>query len=344
MVDGTGGAPFTADVLVRDGRIAAVERVGTAPDAHAIDCAGLTVAPGFIDAHSHSDLQVLENRPEKALQGVTSEVVGNCGFSAYPAARRPQAAARFRQRHLPRRRLGLGRRARIPGARRSARLVHVESLVGHGTLADCVCGHASGPLSTAELDGMEHALDESLAAGACGFSTGLMYVARARARRSTELERLCRVVARRNKVYATHMRDYGFRLSEPSTNSSNWRAAPDAGCRFRIFRRSARPTGAAGAGAGEDRAARATRASTWPSTAIPTSQGSTVLSQLLAAECARRRYCRDCSHGWPTRVSARASRGKRSPDGPPLDRPVHFRRRLRGQPAVVGQEHPGDRG
>ena len=71
------------DVWIEDDRIAAVGRVEGTADV-TIDCAGLSVAPGFIDAHSHSDLQVLENRPEKALQGVTSEVVGNCGFSAYP--------------------------------------------------------------------------------------------------------------------------------------------------------------------------------------------------------------------------------------------------------------------
>src|SRR6202021_3243780 len=52
-----------------------------------VDCSGCVLAPGFIDAHSHSDLQVLKNRTEKLLQGVTAEVVGNCGFSAYPMPR-----------------------------------------------------------------------------------------------------------------------------------------------------------------------------------------------------------------------------------------------------------------
>src|SRR6266700_5778512 len=48
------------------------------------DCSGLVVAPGFIDLHSHLDLQVLEDRMDKIRQGVTSEVVGNCGFSPFP--------------------------------------------------------------------------------------------------------------------------------------------------------------------------------------------------------------------------------------------------------------------
>ena len=87
IVDGTGRPPFSADLLVLGERIAAVGPVASAPpDADVVDCTGLTLAPGFIDGHSHSDLQVLEPRPEKALQGVTTEVVGNCGFSPYPAA------------------------------------------------------------------------------------------------------------------------------------------------------------------------------------------------------------------------------------------------------------------
>src|SRR5690349_12330125 len=83
VVDGSGAEPVRADVLLDGGRIAAVGAIHNL-DACRIDCAGLMVAPGFIDAHSHSDLQVLEERPEKLRQGVTTEVVGNCGFSAYP--------------------------------------------------------------------------------------------------------------------------------------------------------------------------------------------------------------------------------------------------------------------
>ena len=65
-----------------------------------MDCTGLSVSPGFIDAHSHSDLQVLEGRTEKLQQGVTAEVVGNCGFSPYPALQF-RSTAGIRQRHFP---------------------------------------------------------------------------------------------------------------------------------------------------------------------------------------------------------------------------------------------------
>ena len=75
-----------------------IEDVGDFPipvDAYSYDCSGLTVTPGFIDAHSHSDLQVLEKRTEKSRQGVTAEVVGNCGFSPYPGSPDPAALRSF---------------------------------------------------------------------------------------------------------------------------------------------------------------------------------------------------------------------------------------------------------
>ena len=74
-------------------------------------------------------------------------------------------------------------------------------------------GHAQGPLARVQLDAMVAALDESLAEGAVGFSTGLMYAPGSGAPRE-ELVELCKVVARRGKLYCTHMRNYGFKLME----------------------------------------------------------------------------------------------------------------------------------
>ena len=232
VVDGTGEAPRTADVLIADGRIAAVGRVEPPPDARAIDCTGLTVAPGFIDIHSHSDLQAIESRPEKALQGVTTEVVGNCGFSAFPAAVERGPLHDFANGIL----CGTGNwgwagAAEYFAAARGARMARVESLVGHGTLRVAVAGLRLGPLTESELQAMETALDEALAAGACGFSTGLMYSPGASAP-FEELERLCRVTARRGKVYATHMRDYSFRLAEAVEEQIE--LARRTGCRLQI--------------------------------------------------------------------------------------------------------------
>src|SRR6266511_1942286 len=95
ILDGAGTPAFAGDLLIEGARIAAVGRFPAPPDARVIDCSGLTIAPGFIDAHSHSDLQVLENRREKARQGVTPEVVGNCGFSAFPMGSDKQSLHEF---------------------------------------------------------------------------------------------------------------------------------------------------------------------------------------------------------------------------------------------------------
>src|SRR5207237_8989989 len=84
-IDGTGAAPVSGDVLISGPSIERVGAFETPVDAHVIDCRGLAVAPGFIDSHSHLDLQVLENNADKVAQGVTAEVAGNCGFSSYSA-------------------------------------------------------------------------------------------------------------------------------------------------------------------------------------------------------------------------------------------------------------------
>src|SRR5262245_53594791 len=81
IVDGTGSTPVVGDVLVRDGRIAGIGIVTPLPDAITIDAARMVVAPGFIDIHSHSDFTLMvDPRAVSAIaQGVTLEVIGNCG-------------------------------------------------------------------------------------------------------------------------------------------------------------------------------------------------------------------------------------------------------------------------
>ena len=87
VIDGTGSPERIADVAIRDGRIAAVEKDYVGSAERVIDVHGRIVAPGFIDIHTHSDFRLpLNPKAEcKIRQGVTTEVGGNCGFSVAPA-------------------------------------------------------------------------------------------------------------------------------------------------------------------------------------------------------------------------------------------------------------------
>ncbi|HVH50637.1 MAG TPA: amidohydrolase family protein, partial [Gaiellaceae bacterium] len=178
LIDGTGAPRRSADVLIRDGRIARVA-AGLATDRadRHIDARGLVVAPGAIDIHSHSDERMfLSPTLDSALhQGVTTVVCGNCGGAAAPV--RGSAAAE-QDRELAR--YGIVRSwssfgeyaAEVERARPS---INVCAFVGHGTLRMCVLGSAAREPSGAELDEMRSILAGALDEGAIGMSTGLIY-------------------------------------------------------------------------------------------------------------------------------------------------------------------------
>lgn len=231
IFDGSGDAPFTGDVLVSHGRVVAVGDVESPPDADVIDVQGYAIAPGFIDMHSHSDLKVLENRLEKSNQGITTEVVGNCGFSPYPCASHAALLAEQNEGILNGGASWSNAADYLAATRHSSRLVHVESLIGHGALRTAVYGPDAGSPRLDRLDVMEQMLDDSLAGGAIGFSTGLMYAPGSEAP-FAELESLCRVVAKRGKLYTTHMRSYSWQLLE--SIEEQIKLARLTGCRLQI--------------------------------------------------------------------------------------------------------------
>ncbi|HEY2931867.1 MAG TPA: D-aminoacylase [Acidobacteriota bacterium] len=233
LIDGTGAPPSPGDLLVIGDRIAEVGLFDAPADAAVIDCRGLTITPGFIDAHSHSDLQVLENRPEKIVQGVTTEVVGNCGFSPYPAPPDRKLLHDFAN--------GIfcgneewgwnSAREYLADVARSAKYAGVASLVGHGSLRIVQAGARLGPMPERDLEAMEQRLSEALSEGASGFSSGLMYSPGASAP-FEELERLCSVAARHDKIYTTHMRSYSAELE--AALGEQLQLARRTGCRLQI--------------------------------------------------------------------------------------------------------------
>jgi N-acyl-D-amino-acid deacylase len=221
IVDGTGSPPFSGNVIIAGDRIASAGSSASETPANSvnldynvIDCTGCIIAPGFIDVHSHSDLQILENRTEKLLQGVTAEVVGNCGFSAYPLPEDPQVLRDFANGILcGDNNWGWSSASDYLASASRSKVATVASLVGHGSLRIKVAGNTSRALTRRELDTMSGLLDQALQEGAAGFSSGLMYAPGSGAS-AEELTALCRVVARKGGVYATHMRSYSARLVE----------------------------------------------------------------------------------------------------------------------------------
>ena len=208
VVDGEGSEPVRTDILIEGERIVRMGPGLAAAGAAVVDCAGLTIAPGFIDSHTHSDLQVVEGRTEKLRQGVTTEVVGNCGFSAYPPARDPADLRSFANGiFCGDEQWGWPSTEAYLRAIEKSRTANVVSLVGHGSLRIAVAGNKQGELSEAQVASMEALLAEALDAGAAGFSTGLMYAPGSSAP-TTELQRLCNVTARKGGIYTSHIRSY----------------------------------------------------------------------------------------------------------------------------------------
>jgi N-acyl-D-amino-acid deacylase len=206
VYDGTGAPGTRADVAVRGDRVVAVGAVAER-GAEELDARGLAVAPGFVDVHSHDDLAVLLH-PEmdfKVLQGVTSDVVGNCGSGVVPFE---AGLRRFRRLHPdadPPRWEGFGGYLeRVDEARPSC---NVAVLMGHGSLRYGAMALEQRAPAAAEFDRMKAWVREGVASGAVGLSTGLIYEP-GRYARTDEIVALARELGGpAGGLYASHMRN-----------------------------------------------------------------------------------------------------------------------------------------
>lgn len=236
VADGSGSTPFPSDVLVRSGRIAAVEPPGTIPPADrvTVDATGLVVAPGFIDVHSHADNAPLlaEDDTSKILQGVTTEVVGNCGFSLAPTGEETVAAmTTFVQRIFPPiefRWRGWSELTALLDERRY--VTNYAPLVGHGTLRIAVLGMADIAPDAGDLATMGRLLEDALEDGAFGMSSGLVYPP-AMYSDTEEIIALARRLGP-DGLYTTHMRGEGDALL--SSLAETVRIGTEGGCRVHI--------------------------------------------------------------------------------------------------------------
>src|SRR5437762_1851627 len=213
--DGSSRPGERGDVAIADGRIAQIRRdlAGTAE--RVIDAAGLAVTPGFIDIKTHSDftLPINPKAESKVRQGVTTEIIGHCGFSVAPCLPgKVQVLADYLSGGAP---WLPFRETSFPDYLDSFPAVAVNAgmLVGHNTLRLMVMGLEDRAPTPAELDQMCALLDEGLRAGALGLSTGLFTPPGSFAEPS-EIMALCAVVARHKAGYFTHIRDESNRVME----------------------------------------------------------------------------------------------------------------------------------
>ncbi|MGH7392591.1 MAG: N-acyl-D-amino-acid deacylase family protein [Candidatus Rokuibacteriota bacterium] len=214
VIDGTGATGSRADVGVRDDVIAAVGDLSRETAGRRVNVAGRVLAPGFIDMHSHSDWRLWANRraESKIRQGVTTEVVGNCGFSPAPVSTEHLEALRAFALYVPKRLdfawRSVGEYLDAFDAEGSA--LNVVQLVGHGTLRIAAMGFARRPATGDELTRMQRWLGQAVEDGAWGMSTGLIYAPGSFAT-TEEIVAVARA-ARGRGLYASHIRGEGATL------------------------------------------------------------------------------------------------------------------------------------
>ena len=215
IVDGTGAPGFAGDVAVTGERITAVGDLGGTAAAREVECAGLVLAPGFIDVHTHDDNALLmrDAMIPKITQGVTTVVTGNCGISLAPITlKRPPVppldllggAEAFRFSSFD---------AYMGALEAGGAPVNAAALVGHTTLRAAAMADLDRPARDREIAAMQALVRECVEAGAVGLSTGLFYGPAREAPRE-EVAALLEALAGAGAVYATHMRDEGDHIVE----------------------------------------------------------------------------------------------------------------------------------
>jgi N-acyl-D-amino-acid deacylase len=216
IVDGTGGAPYRGDLAVEGGRITAVGAIDGDRAERTIDAAGRVVCPGFVDPHSHSDFTILTNPTAQSTirQGVTTEVVGNCGWTYAPVSEvsRPFIEARMRTFAYDGPVEWESFADHLAFLARAGHSQNLAWFVGHNTVR-----YAAGvftPVATEEeLQRMERHVAEAMDAGALGLSTGLEFYP-GRSAPTEEIVRLNKVVGRHDGYYTSHVRTRDTQLQD----------------------------------------------------------------------------------------------------------------------------------
>lgn len=234
VFDGTGAAGKVTDVGIKDGMIVEVGEINDDTGTKVIDVSGLAVSPGFIDMHTHSDFTLIaDGRAESQVhQGVTTEVIGQCGISCAPVCSHDairQVSPWFTEKAKHRKWLGFGEYLDVLDDTDLG--VNVVAFVGHGTIHRAILGgelHAGEPDDVAK---MAKLVDQCMEEGAGGFSSGLEYFPGILAA-PDHLVPMVEVAAKYGRLYATHVRNRDTEYDLGFTEAMS--TARQAGARLQI--------------------------------------------------------------------------------------------------------------
>jgi N-acyl-D-amino-acid deacylase len=235
LIDGTGNPYFKSDIGISGGRIARIAKdLDPAAAEQVISADNLTVCPGFIDTHSHDDVYLLFNPrcDEKILQGVTTNVIGNCGISVSPVSKAHGAEmssflAVMCGQQVSADELNIQTFGEYLSKLEALRPgMNVLPLVGHSTVRIAAMGAANRAPSGDELKEMKAQVARAMEEGAFGLSTGLIY-APSNYASTEEILELAKVAGRFHGIYTTHMRSEGD--AEPAAIAEALRIGREAG-------------------------------------------------------------------------------------------------------------------
>jgi N-acyl-D-amino-acid deacylase len=213
VIDGNKTPRFEADIAVNGGRITAIGALAGHSADTMIDATGRMVAPGFIDAHTHDDQAVL-SQPDmtfKVSQGVTTVIAGNCGISAAPLRADMELPMPLGLIDVPPEKRFTSFKAYLDALRSQPSSVNVAAMIGHSTLRALTMGALDRVANADEIKAMQERVEEAMAAGAIGMSTGTFYPPAVHAT-TEEIVEVGRPLTARGALYVTHMRDEGDKV------------------------------------------------------------------------------------------------------------------------------------
>ena len=203
VIDGTSAPWYIADVAVKNGKIAKIGKICEGEAVKVVDAKGNVLSPGFVDSHSHSDRSILKHNlcESRILQGVTTELAGDCGSSPMPIA--------------PEYKNGRGKEGGWKDAKSyfdtveaNGASVNLAMMVGHGTIRAAAMGYDDREPTSDELQKMRELTAESMEQGCYGLTTGLIYPPGCFAK-NDEIIELAKVIAPYGGFYKSHMRHEG---------------------------------------------------------------------------------------------------------------------------------------